>query len=159
RLGDRTGAVAADETRANPGSYAGGVRLGDPGALTGTTDTSAGFNGTTAEMTANARGLGTTGTLEGWFDWRGGVALMRDGTSAGGWILAFDNAGKLSYRIAGTTYDSGRTVASVKGAWHHVAITKNGTTVGFYLDGRLIHTGTGAGATAPVMPWHVMRNG
>lgn len=110
-------------------------------------------------MTGNARGLGATGTLEGWFDWRAGVALMRDSTGAGGWILAYDNAGKLSYRIAGTTYDTGRTVASVKGAWHHVAITKNGPAVGFYLDGRLIHSGTGAGTTAPAMPWHVMRNG
>jgi hypothetical protein len=31
--------------------------------------------------------------------------------------------------------------------------------VAFYLDGNLIHSGTGAGTTAPVMPWHVMRNG
>jgi hypothetical protein len=45
------------------------------------------------------------------------------------------------------------------GAWHHVAVTKDGAAVSFYLDGRLVHSGTGAGTTAPVMPWHVMRNG
>jgi concanavalin A-like lectin/glucanase superfamily protein len=159
RLGDATGRVAADETAANPGVYAGAVTLGEPGALAATMDTSAGFDGVTGEMTANARGLGTTGTIEGWFDWRRGVALMRDNTGIGGWILAFDNGGKLAYRVAGTTYDTGRTVASVQGAWHHVAITKNGAAVAFYLDGNLIHSGTGAGTTAPVMPWHVMRNG
>jgi hypothetical protein len=159
RLGERSGTVAADETRANPGTFAGGFTLGSVGALAGTTDTSVTFNGTTGEMTGNARGLGTAGTIEGWFDWRAGVAVMRDSTSSAGWILAFDNAGKLSYRVAGTTYDTGLTTASVRGAWHHVAVTKDGAAVSFYLDGRLVHSGTGAGTTAPVMPWHVMRNG
>lgn len=159
RLGDRTGTVAVDAAGANNGAYAGRVTLGAAGALTGTTDTSAGFDGVNAEMSGTARGLGATGTVEGWFDWRGGVALMRDSTSSAGWILAFDSGGKLAYRVAGTTYDTGRTVASVQGAWHHVAITKNGGAVSFYLDGNLVHSGTGAGATAPVMPWHVMRNG
>jgi len=50
-------------------------------------------------------------------------------------------------------------VASVKGGWHYVAVTKNGGAVSFYLDGQPIHAGAGAGAIAPVMPWHVMRNG
>jgi hypothetical protein len=159
RLGDRTGTVATDEAQVNHGTYAGRVTLGAPGALTGTTDTSVGFDGANAEMSGAARGLGATGTIEGWFDWRGGVALMRDSTSSAGWILAFDSGGKLAYRVGGTTYDTGRTVASVQGAWHYVAITKDGGAVSFYLDGKLVHSGTGAGATAPVMPWHVMRNG
>jgi hypothetical protein len=47
----------------------------------------------------------------------------------------------------------------VQGAWHYVAVTKNGGSVSFYLDGALVHSASGAGATAPVMPWHVMRNG
>jgi hypothetical protein len=159
RLGERTGAVAVDEMGMNPGTYSGAFTLGDGGALTGDPDTSAGFDGTTGEMTAPASGPGAMGTLEGWFDWRAGVGLLRDHTAGGGWILAFDNGGGLSYRIGGTTFNTGRTVASIRGAWHYLAVTKNGGSVSFYLDGALIHSASGAGATAPVMPWHVMRNG
>ena len=159
RLGERIGAVAVDEKGANPGTYGGAFTLGDPGALSGDPDTSAGFDGASGEMTASAGGLGAAGTLEGWFDWRAGVAVMRDHTAGGGWIIAYDNGGGLSYRVGGTTFNTGRTVASVQGAWHHVAVTKDGGSVRFYLDGALIHSGSGAAATAPVMPWHVMRNG
>jgi PKD repeat protein len=159
RLGERTGAVATDEKGANPGTYTGAFALGDTGALTGDPDTAAGFDGSTGEMTAPAGGLGAAGTLEGWFDWRAGVALLRDNTAGGGWIIAYDNGGGLSYRVGGTTFNTGRTVASVQSSWHYIALTKNGANVSLYLDGTLVHTGSGAGATAPVMPWHVMRNG
>ena len=110
-------------------------------------------------MTAPAVGLGAAGTVEGWFDWRAGVAVLRDHTAGGGWIVAYDNGGGLSYRVGGTTFSTGRSVASVRGTWHYVAVTKNGGSVSFYLDGTLVHSATGAAATAPVMPWHVMRNG
>lgn len=159
RLGERTGAVAIDENAANPGTYGGAFTLGDPGALTGDPDTSAGFDGATGEMTAPAGGPGAAGTLEGWVDWRAGVAVLRDHTAGGGWILAYDNGGGLSYRVGGTTFNTGRAVTSVQGAWHYVAVTKNGGSASFYLDGALIHSASGAGTTAPVMPWHVMRNG
>ena len=74
-------------------------------------------------MTAPAGGPGAAGTLEGWFDWRAGVAVLRDHTAGGGWILAYDNGGGLSYRVGGTTFNTGRAVASVQGAWHYVAVT------------------------------------
>lgn len=159
RLGDRTGAVAADATGANPGAYSGGFALGDPGALVATTDTSTGFDGISGEMTAKAPGLGVAGTIEGWFDWRGGAAIMRDHTDTAGWVLAFDNGGRLAYRVGGTTFDTGRSIAAAKGAWHYIAITKNGPAARFYLDGKLVQSATGAGNAVPVMPWHVMRNG
>jgi hypothetical protein len=159
RLGDRTGTVAADDRTANPGTYKGGVTLGAAGAVAADTDASASFNGTTGEMTASATGLGASGTIEGWFDWRSGMVAMRDNTSAGGWILAYDNGGVLSYRVAGTTLSTGLPISSVRGGWHHIALTKNAGTVSFYLDGKLVHTATGAASTAPAMPWHVMRNG
>jgi hypothetical protein len=159
RLGERIGAVAVDEKGATPGTYSGAFALGEPGPLTGDPDTSTGFDGATGELTAAASGPGAAGTLEGWFDWRAGVAVLRDHTAGGGWILAYDNGGGLSYRAGGTTFNTGRSVASVQGAWHYVAVTKNGTSVSFYLDGALVHSASGAGTTAPLMPWHVMRNG
>jgi hypothetical protein len=110
-------------------------------------------------MTASTTALAASGTLEGWFDWRGGIAMFRDNTSGGGWILGYDSGGALWYRAGGTGFNTGRTTASVRGAWHHIAVTKDGGNVAFYLDGALIHSGTGAASTAAVLPWHVMRNG
>ena len=44
-------------------------------------------------MTATTPPLVDSGTLEGWFEWRAGVSVLRDSTSMGGtgWILAYDS--------------------------------------------------------------------
>ena len=162
RLGEQSGSTAADETNSAPGSYLGGYTLGQPGALAGDPDTSGSFDGTSGEMSAPAPALpATSGSLEGWFKWLGGVTLMRDGSSATGtgWILAYDSGASLYYRLGGTSFNTGIATASVRGGWHHFVATKDGANVAFYLDGQLKHSATGAGSTAPTLPWHVMRNG
>jgi len=160
RLGEQSGTTAADETNAAPGSYLGGYTLGQPGALAGDANTSVTFDGIGGEMSAPGPALpATAGSLEGWFNWQGGVALMRDGTTAGGWILAYDSGGSLYYRLGGTSFNTGLTTASVRNGWHHFVATTDGANVAFYLDGQLKHTATGAGTAALTMPWHVMRNG
>lgn len=45
------------------------------------------------------------------------------------------------------------------GRWHHIVATKAGASAALYVDGQLVHSGTGAGLTPAVSPWHVMRNG
>lgn len=35
---------------------------------------------------------------------------------------------------------------------------KNGGDVAFYIDGALVHSGTGAANSAAGTPWHLMRN-
>ena len=129
--------------------------------MAGDNDTAAAFDGVGGEMTAGGPALTATGSLEGWFYWQGGVALMRDNTGAGGtgWILAYDCSGSVCYRLGGTSFNSGRATSSVKNGWHQLVATKNGGNVAFYIDGQLVHSGSGAGSTAPTMPWHVMRNG
>ena len=161
RSSQTSGTTALDERGAYPGTYVGGVSLGQPGALTSGTNTAAGFDGTDDEMTAGGSGLAltTSGTVEGWFYWEGGTALLRDSTSRGGWVLAYDNAGSLAYRVGGKTFTTSRTTASLRSGWHHLALTVSGGTARLYIDGSLVHTGTGAGTTAAVMPWHLMRNG
>jgi hypothetical protein len=161
RLGDGSGTLALDLNRTADGTYRNGVALGQPGAVSGDPDTAAGFDGANDEMSAGASALAlrTIGSLEGWFDWRGGVALMRDSTSGGGWILAFDQGGRLAYRVGGTTFVTDRSTASLRGGWHHLALTVAGGATAFYIDGELVHSGAGAGAAAAVMPWRVMRNG
>lgn len=161
RLGERAGSIAADETGAHPARYRGNVALGQPGALAGDPDTSAAFGGRPTELTATGPELVDHGTLEGWFRWHDGVALMRDDTasSTAGWILAYDSAGQIRYRVAGTTFNTGIPTSRMRDGWHHVAITKDDRDVAWYLDGAQISTGSGAGDTPPAMPWHVMRNG
>jgi Concanavalin A-like lectin/glucanases superfamily len=162
RLGEQGGTTAADEKGANPGSYLGGYTLGEQGALLpADSNSSVAFDGTSGEMTTGGPALASSGSLEGWFNWQNGVALMRDGSSAAGtgWILAYDSGGNLLYRLGGTSFNTGRTTASVKDGWHHFVATKNGGSVSFYLDGQLVHSGAGAGSAAATTPWHLMRNG
>ena len=86
RLGETSGSAAADASgRAGPGSYVGAPGLGARGALSADADKAARFDGVDDELHAGAP---VTGTLEGWFFWEAGVALMRDSTASAGWILA-----------------------------------------------------------------------
>jgi hypothetical protein len=156
RLGETSGTVARDVRGTANGTYVGGPALGARSALSWDADPSARFDGVDDEMSA---GAAAAGTLEGWFFWQAGVALMRDSSSSGGWILAFDSGGQVAYRVAGTTFTTPLATAGVRDGWHHIALTVEGGKATFHLDGVPVHTGTGAGAAAPAMPWHVMRNG
>jgi Concanavalin A-like lectin/glucanases superfamily len=162
RLGEQNGTTtAADETGISPGRYLGGYTLGGPSALAGDSNTSVGFDGVSGEMTTPGPALAASGSIEGWFNWQSGVALMRDGTSTGstGWILAYDRSGYLYYRVGGTSFNTGRATASIRNGWHHFVATKDGSNVAFYIDGQLVRRSTAAASTAPTMPWHIMRNG
>jgi hypothetical protein len=156
RLDETSGTVAADAQGAADGTYAGGPGLGARGALSFDANPSARFDGVDDEMYAAAP---ATGTLEGWFFWESGVALMRDATASGGWILAYDSGGRVAYRVGGVTFTTSLATADVREGWHHVVLTVDGDATAFYIDGALVHTGTGAGTAGATMPWHVMRNG
>ena len=156
RLGESSGTAAADAKGQAAGTYVGAPALGARGALSADADASVRFDGVDDEMQG---GVAATGTLEGWFFWEGGVAVMRDSTSSAGWIVAFDSGGRVAYRVAGTTFTTSLATADVRDGWHHMALTVANDATAFYLDGVLAHSGTGAGATPAAMPWHVMRNG
>jgi YD repeat-containing protein len=167
RLGEAEGLAARDETGVHPGTYTnGGVRLGEVGALFGELDYAAGFDGLRGEMSATVPMSTATMTIEGWFDWRAGVTLMRDHNSMAnqGWILAFNRNGALAWRAAGREFRTSRTVASLQGAWHHLALTMGADgVVTLYVDGQSVQTGPLTvplpAELRPQMPWHVMRNG
>ena len=130
------------------GTYLGDPGFGARGGLSFDADTSARFDGVDDELVA---GAAAAGTLEGWFFWEGGVALMRDSSSSGGWILAFDSGGHVAYRVAGATFTTPIATADVRDGWHHIAVTVADGEASFHLDGTLVHTGTGT-AAAPTMP-------
>jgi PKD repeat protein len=163
RLGELSGSAARDElSGAAPGAFGGRFVLGQPGVLGALGNTSASFDGASGEMTAQGPALGANATLEGWFRWRAGTSVVRDNTGVGGtgWILAFNSAGGLHYRLGGNGFNTGLPIETVRdGAWHHIAATKQGPNAALYVDGERVHAATGAGPQPAVLPWHVMRNG
>jgi hypothetical protein len=161
RLGEASGAAAADASGHVAGSYVGGVGLGARGALSGDSDTAGHFDGVDDELQGGdgSLALAGAGTLEGWFFWEAGVALARDSTTSAGWILAYDSGGRIAYRAGGTAFTTPLATAQLRDGWHHVALAAGGGATAFYVDGALVHAGTGAGNAAAVMPWRVMHNG
>ena len=163
RLGELDGGASEDENSAASGSFAGRYVLGQPGVLGPLGNTSAGFDGAGGELVMPGPALGGAATLEGWFRWRSGTAVLRDATNSGstGWLLAFERDGKLAYRLGGGGFTTEWPIETVRdGEWHHIAATKNGGAAALYVDGQLMHSATtGAGAQPAVGSWHVMRNG
>jgi hypothetical protein len=161
RLGELSGSTARDERGGPPGSYGGRFLLGAAGALGQLGDTAAAFDGASGELTATGPALGSSGTMEGWFRWRAGTAVMRDNTGpSAGWILAFNQNGELRYRVGGSGFDPGLPIETVRdGAWHHLVARKSGGAAALFVDGVKVHEAGGAGSAPAALPWHVMRNG
>src|SRR5918992_835257 len=161
RLGELSGNASREERGGDRGAFTGRFVLGQMGVLGQLGDTAASFDGVSGERVGPGPALGPNGTMEGWFRWRAGTAVMRDNTGPSrGWLLAFNNGGTLRYRVGGTGFDTTVPIEDVRdGTWHHLAATKDGGAARLYLDGEEIHSGVGAAADTPALPWHVMRNG
>jgi acid phosphatase type 7 len=129
------------------------------GALVGDRSLASAFDGATASIEADGPVVTHSATIEGWFRWTAGDVILRDDSSAGGWLIG-KSGSKLGYRVAGRVYRTTRAIERVRdGAWHYIAVTKSGSSVAIYVDGRRVHRGSGASDAPPTMPWHIMRNG
>jgi hypothetical protein len=120
------------------------------------------FNGTSQALSLPATGLTTSATIAGWFKVTSGNVTLRDSTTGAtaGWSLGFnDGTGTLKFRSSGEVLDTGVLFAPLRGAWHHHALVRNGATVQYFLDGRLVFTGTAGASTAPTSPFIAMRDG
>jgi PKD repeat protein len=161
RLGELSGSASREERGGEAGAFAGRFVLGQVGVLGELADTAASFDGVSGERVGSGPALNARGTLEGWFRWRAGIAVMRDHTGPSrGWLLAFNSGGTLRYRVGGTGFDTMVPIEDVRdGTWHHLAATKDGGAARLYLDGEQIHSGSNAAADTAALPWHVMRNG
>jgi Concanavalin A-like lectin/glucanases superfamily/Calcineurin-like phosphoesterase len=150
--------LAFDEQGTNLAVGSGRIPLAR-GALVGGHSLAGVFDGGTASMEADGPVVATSATLEGWFRWTAGAILLKDDSSAGGWQIG-QSGNSLGYRVTGRVYRTSRWIGRVRdGAWHHIALTKDGPRVAIYVDGRRVHSGNGASNTPPTMPWHIMRNG
>ena len=166
RLGELSGTTSTDETSATTGDLMGRYVLGQPGVLGPLRNTATTFDGVGAELAIGGSGLGTGATVEGWFSWRSGRTVLRDNTGpsrgwmpalAGGTDLAF-----LTYRVGGPSINTGKPIDLVRdGEWHHIVVTKSGSSATLYVDGTQEHSTSSAtdSGDPAASPWHVMRNG
>jgi PKD repeat protein len=152
RLGDSTGSTTASDSGAyaNPGLVRGTVAFGQPGALSGVTNTAAQFDGTTSFLASTAQVTNpTVYTASAWF---------KTATTAGGKILGFGNSntgnstnydrqvymtndGRL---IFGTNPGPMQTLVSVgtynDNQWHQVVASQGPSGMRLYVDGALVRS-------------------
>ncbi len=151
RLGEASGTTANDAKKSSlvvskyPGTYMGGVQLGQPGALSGTADTSARFNGVDSYVvigTESAFDYATSLTVEAWIkvaawtrDWQ---AIVTKGDSS--WRLSrYGNSSQVSFDTSsgGSAHSLPSTRAVDDGQWHHVVAVFDGVVKYLYVDGIL----------------------
>ncbi|WP_180686293.1 DNRLRE domain-containing protein [Streptomyces gossypiisoli] len=133
-----------------------GVQLGTVGALPGSTDTAATFNGSSAYMDLPDQLLTDSPflTVEMWFrTTEPGVLATLQNTAVGTQPTQFspflnvDANGKLRGQFYTSEYYGTKPIVSSQavtdGAWHHVALTGAGNTQNLYLDGTAIGSLTG----------------
>ncbi|MFF3624934.1 LamG-like jellyroll fold domain-containing protein [Streptomyces sp. NPDC002467] len=159
RLNESEGSNAASEAASRTGMNAGRYRdvaLGSAGALTGTGNKAASFNGTTSLVELPEATLSPSKilTVELWFKTsKPGVLVgFQDKRITDGkpnmWnpALVIDTAGKLrgSFELAGEWKDPIASSAVVTdGTWHHAVLTSSGTKETLYLDGQSVGSRTG----------------
>ncbi|WP_406505326.1 LamG-like jellyroll fold domain-containing protein [Streptomyces sp. NBC_00212] len=152
RLGENDGATAASEapsaTGVNSALYH-NVQLAQPGAITGTGNTAAGFDGTSSsvELPQNTLRTSTFLSVELWFKTsKPGVLMgfqngrLEDGAPSN-WTptLAIGADGKLRGQYwNGKAQPITSTASVTDDSWHHAVLTGASTTQSLYLDGALV---------------------
>jgi hypothetical protein len=140
RLGESSGPTAVDETASNDGTYTGGPVLGQSGAIADDPDTAVLFDGTDDCVVVDddpALDVGDTFTLEAWIK-RGSIggeqAILSKGP--GSFLFWFVDTGtlRLTRQDVAHVVDSTAAITDTD-TWHHVAATKDGSTVLLYIDG------------------------
>ncbi|HEU5109605.1 MAG TPA: LamG-like jellyroll fold domain-containing protein, partial [Micromonosporaceae bacterium] len=159
RLGDKEGTGAASEVAVNLGKDAGTyntVTLGAPGALAGTDDSAAAFNGLSSyvQLPKGTVKKSRDAAVELWFrigpSQVGGPLLGyqdRDFTAAAGTgvpVLYVGTDGVLRGQFAtGAPAPLASPVRVNDDRWHHVVLSAMGTTQTMYLDGAKAAESTG----------------
>ncbi|GAA4230000.1 polymorphic toxin-type HINT domain-containing protein [Actinomadura meridiana] len=158
RFGDESGTDATSEVDVNLGNDHGtysGVSLQADGALPGTTNKSAGFDGTTSMVRLPDRLIQDQNylTVELWFKTTGAGPLVAyqgmefGGSSSGNHhvpALYVGADGKLRGQFWNGAVAPMTAPAAVNdGGWHHAALTGAGNTQSLYLDGAKVATLSG----------------
>jgi hypothetical protein len=143
QLNETSGTTAIDSSgHGNNGTYTGGVALSQPGPFAGTT--SAGFNGSDSSV-SNINGTPlnlflSNFTVESYSfgGASGDETILGNGTGTGGYSFGL-NFGKIEWVYHGVQDVVSNVSVPLDGQFHYTAVTgavsQNGTTLRFYLDG------------------------
>ncbi|MFI8509614.1 LamG-like jellyroll fold domain-containing protein [Streptomyces sp. NPDC085460] len=160
RLNETEGETAASEAVSRTGLNAGRYRdigFGSAGALTGTANKAASFNGTDShiQLPESTLASSTVLSVELWFktDRPSGVLVGFQDDPLGPThptrynpVLAVDSAGKLRgtfEKSDGWATPLTSTATVTDNNWHHAVLTSTGTSQTLYLDGTAVGTRTG----------------
>jgi hypothetical protein len=176
RLGEAAGATtAADEMGGAPGTYAGGVTLGQPGALTRDTNLAALFDGVNGVVSAgNVFGFAALApfSVECWVYLTALPAATfsrlisketTDGSGRQGWDVVLSptsagaGAGKVTFEVWLNGVSAGAVTAAAipLNAWNHIVCTMNGTNPRIFLNG--VQQATGAAAPSMIAHTNPLR--
>ncbi len=145
RLGEASGATAADAQGTSPGAYRGLISLGQPGLIAASANTAVSLNGTSQYVTVpHTAALATSDTfsLEAWLNRRlrkRSEAILSKGS--GGYQLYVNRSNQLTLAKVGSGDIVRSTVGLSSAAAHHVVATKSAGVVRLYIDG-VDRTGT-----------------
>jgi PKD repeat protein len=168
RLGESSGSTASDSGPVgNDATYSGGVTLGVAGAVTGTTNTAATFNGTNAAaISKSSFAAPNRYSEEVWF---------KTTTTQGGKLIGFGNAssglsssstsdrhifmrndGRLVFGVLSGGQTSITSASSYNdGQWHMAAATQGTSGMALYVDGVQVATGSATAAGNYTGYWRV----
>jgi hypothetical protein len=152
RLGETSATTAADQQGLNPGTYTGGVTLGQQGAIIGDSDTSASFDGVDDYVTvpdSASLDLTNAATVELWVQRTKNAAYQVIFGKPGNGQSRFENYalwfntsnGINAYFGNGTSYVAVGS-AALDTNWHHVVTTYDNATARLYIDGTLQDSAT-----------------
>ncbi|MDQ6739827.1 MAG: fibronectin type III domain-containing protein, partial [Actinomycetota bacterium] len=151
RLGEAPGATAATDATGHGNSLTvqGAPALGAPGAVTGDSNTAAQFSSATAVLTRTSAPVTTTAnwTLEAWLypaalpqssvaiyngvdaSGQGGYGFGIGSNTGGSGSNLIANLGSAGFIASGYTF-------AAANRWYHVAMTRDATTLRFYVNGQ-----------------------
>jgi large repetitive protein len=167
RLGETAGSVAADSgVSGNTGTYYGGVTKGVTGALSGTTNPAASFNGSNGLVASNTQFSNPlVYSLELWFNSTTnsggkliGFGSSPNGTTSGSYDrhVYLQDDGKLVFGVwTGQTNTITTPGSYTDGLWHHVVATQSGSGLKLFVDGQLSGTNPQTQAQAYDGYWRV----
>ena len=145
-LGEGSGTTVVDSGSANANGTVNGATLGQPGALNGSSNTAAHFDGVDdyIEIPHANDFLLDDGTIQLWFNadtiGTDQALLSKDhsGLGTGGHVLVqLTSSGTINMRLQSTStvysIESSNTVAA--GQWHHIAVSFGSNGMELYVDG------------------------
>jgi len=154
RLGEATGAVAADQLGTRNGTYVNTPALGQLGALFNDPATSVGFNGTSqyAQAPSDAALNRAQFSVEVWARPTGGAGtyhgVMTSRSYPQGWVLYLGTDSSWEFWVnSGTGMISIYSNPATLNSWHHLVGTYDGTTASLYVNGVLVASSAVSGYT------------